>query len=179
MHTISQKDNLRFQVIRGFQTGYLEPVAHFVCWKLKNDWDDYNELYHATKYFDGLLKNPNLWIDSHLIMHDDQIKGCLFLVGGAISGIEPKYPIEDEPTALSLKYFHILDKGRGLGRFWLNEVVMPYYAERGFKRIYVNSSHPQSFPFYLRFGEEICRYNKVSDIGGIPREGRSFLLKLE
>ena len=76
MHTIAQKDSLRFQVTRGFQNAYLEPVAHFVLWKLKNDWDDYNELYHATKYFDGLQKTPGLWIDSHLIRCDDQITGC-------------------------------------------------------------------------------------------------------
>lgn len=85
----------------------------------------------------------------------------MLIVGGNIAHLEAKYSIENEEKALLLKYFHIVEKGKGCGSFWLNSVILPYYKSKGYLNLYVNSSHPDSFPFYFRLGTKIVDYTKV------------------
>jgi hypothetical protein len=103
--------------------------------------------------------------------------GVLIIVGGDLKKLETKYDIKDD--SLLLKYFHITEKGNGYGSFWLRSVVIPHYRERGFKHIYVNSSHKDSFPFYKRLGSLIATYEQMSDNNLHCREGSCFLINTE
>lgn len=176
-HIFTKGDQV-FGISHSFQPHYLLPVAEFVLWKLKNDWDDYNELYHAARYFENIKSDESLQIDTHLIIVGKELKGVVFIISGKVRRLETKYAIEKEENALVLKYFHILDRGRGTGQFWLQEVIFPYYRNQGFERVYLNSSHPQSFNFYRKFGTHIGDYTQESDNGLFVRKGSSFEILL-
>lgn len=174
----NDKDD-NFYLDKKFNIKYLLPIHRYVQWKIENDnWDDYNELNHASKFIENVKTLKNVWIDSHLFCKDDKINGVVFIVGGDITRIETKINFEDEAQSLLLKYFHIIHKGNGYGSLWLNAVIFPYYKRLGYRKIYVNSSHIDSFPFYNRLGEKISEYEQQSDNKIIIRKGNQFLIKL-
>lgn len=180
MILLYHNQELKFYIDTEFNISYLSPVQRFVQWKLENKkWDDYNELYHASKLIEILKTHNDIWFDSHLLFKEDQIIGVLFIVGGKISKLEKRFRIENEDKSLVLKYFHIIEKGNGYGSLWLNSIIIPHYREKGFKQIYVNSSHKDSFPFYSRLGVKISEYKQESDNLLNKREGGSFLIKIE
>ncbi len=180
MVLLFNNQELKFYVDSEFKIKYLSPVQRFVQWKLENNkWDDYNELYHASKLIEMLKIQNDIWFDSHLLFKKNTLTGVLFIVGGKITKLEKKFSIENETDSLLLKYFHIIEKGNGYGSQWLNSVVIPYYKEKGYKNIYVNSSHMDSFPFYNRLGKEISEYKQQSDNHLNNRIGRSFLIKIK
>ncbi|WP_339810558.1 hypothetical protein [uncultured Imperialibacter sp.] len=163
-----------FFLSQSFHPRFLAPTEHYVQWKLTNDWDDYNELTHATRFFDEAQKKPTLEVDSHLLMKGGKLKGALFILRGELATIESRYPIPEPEKSLILKYFHIMERGQGIGQRWLKEVIIPYYGKLGFADIYLSSSHPKSFGFYEKFGKEIATYTSASDNGLLTREGKCF-----
>jgi hypothetical protein len=179
MKILYESSNEKFAVDKDFDFAYLSPIGIFVQSKLINKyWDDYNELYHATRLVEGIQKDSSIWMETHSIIKNDDIVGVLLIVGGEIKRLEKKYEIENENHSLLLKYFHIIDKGKGYGSFWLKSVIFPHYKERGYERIYVNSSHKNSFPFYERLGSHISNYEQLSDNSLYQRKGSCFLIKL-
>lgn len=179
MKLLYNEKEINFYLDKKFNIKYLLPIHRYVQWKIENDkWDDYNELYHASKFIENINNFSNVWIDSHLFFKNDIIIGVLFIVGGNIKRIENKISFEDEAQSLLLKYFHIIEKGNGYGSLWLNSIVFPYYKKLGYDKIYVNSSHIDSFPFYNRLGEKIFDYEQKSDNEINIRKGNQFLIKL-
>jgi hypothetical protein len=167
-----------FFLSQAFHPRFLEPTGHYVQWKLANHWDDYNELTHATWFFDEVQKKVPLEVDSHLLMKGEELKGALFIVRGNLPSIESRYPIPEPEKSLILKYFHIMEWGQGIGQRWLKEVIMPHYIKLGFTDIYLSSSHPKSFGFYEKFGNEIASYTSASDNGLLTREGKCYRVKI-
>lgn len=158
---------------------FLEPVGKYVLWKLANAWDDYNELFHASAYFNKVITTNDLWINSHLMLNKADISGVAFIVGGNLRNIEKRIEIPDEDKSLLLKYFHIVDRGKGFGKKWLNNIIFPYYKNRGYQKIYIGSSHPESFLLYEKFGKCIYEYNSLSDNKLHQRKGRFFEIDLQ
>lgn len=179
MEVLHQRDNEKFTVDRTVNYKYLSPIGDFVQWKLENEhWDDYNELYHVTRLIEDIKKEQGIWIEIHSIIRNEDVMGVLLILGGEIKAFESKYEIEKENLSLLLKYFHVVDKGKGFGSYWLKSVVFPHYRERGYQQIYVNSSHQDSFPFYERLGSLITAYQQISDNRLYLREGNCFLIRL-
>jgi hypothetical protein len=117
-------------------------------------------------------------METHLLLRDNTILGVLLLLGGELTQVESKYRIENEHEAVLLKYFHISDKGKGYGNYWLKSVVFPHYKARGYSKLYTSSSHENSFPFYERLGSVIARYQQPSDNNCYERQGRCFAITL-
>ena len=93
------------------------------------------------------------------------------IVGGDIDTIvgEPDY--QPDKNSLVIKYFHIVERGLGLGQLWMKSVLMPYYQKIGYDRFSVGSSHPMSFKFYEKLGaKQIHTCEKESDHGLLTRE---------
>jgi hypothetical protein len=179
MEALLEKENKKFILEKKFNIRNLAPVGSYVQWKLENEnWDDYNELYHATRLTENLQKDSDVWFETHSLLKNDSVVGVLLIVGGKIKKLERKYQIENERQSLLLKYFHIVDKGQGLGSFWLSSVIIPHYRAKGFRQIYVNSSHKNSFRFYSRFGSLIGTYEQVSDNNLYKREGSCYKISL-
>lgn len=175
MEVLQKRGGDQFILNHDFDISYLGPIGHYVQWKLGNNhWDDYNELYHATRLTNDLRQDDKVWFDTHTIERSNEIIGVVLIVGGAIINWERKYPIEMESKSLLLKYFHIKVKGQGLGSYWLNSVILPHYRNKAYSHIYINSSHPQSFPFYERFGSVIANYQQMSDNNLHKREGKCY-----
>ena len=164
MEVLFEHENTSFCIENSPETEHLSPILSYIKWKLdSSQWDDYNEFFHACHWLEDLKKRSDVWFDMHLMLKNGVQIGVLLILGGAIQQLEPKYRIEDENQSLLLKYFHLTDKGNGYGSLWLKSVILPYYQKKGFKRIYVNSSHKLSFPFYRRFGKAIAEYRQESD----------------
>ena len=161
-----------------YKPQFLEPVGKYVLWKLKICWDDYNELFHAAAFFEKVNRDKTIHIDSHLMFKKSELSGVVFILSGNLRSIEQRMQIKDEQYALLLKYFHIVEKGRGYGMTWLNEVILPYYNSKSFTRIYLASSHPDSFRFYEKFGCAIGEYYSKSDNQLFVRQGKYFMLEL-
>ena len=178
MRIIGKKDNLNFVLYKSFESRLFSPIGKYVSWKLENKWDDYNELHHAVSYLEDLKSRDGIWYEIHTLESNKEIKGVLTIVGGDISTIESEKHLDLEKT-LVLKYFHILEKGKGHGSYWLNSVILPHYREKGFSNIHVSSSHPKSFDFYKKIGSELNSYTKMSDNGLFKRECKSFLIKID
>ena len=179
MNLLSEKEDIQFLVDPTFNINYLYPVQKFVEWKLENNcWDDYNELFHACQLVELLKKEESVWFETHLIVKNEVVIGSLIIVGGEIAKLENKYSIEDQEHSLLLKYFHIVEKGKGYGSQWLKSVIFPYYREKGYRQIFVNSSHKDSFPFYARLGNLIATYEQPSDNQIYTRRRNSYLIKI-
>lgn len=179
METLLIRSDEKFILQKKFDSRFMLPVSHFIQWKLDTgNWDDYNELYHATQLIEEIENDPEVWFESHCLIKNNALAGVLFIVGGKIRKRENRYEIKEEDKSLQLKYFHIIEKGQGYGSFWLSSVVMPHYRGKGFKQIYVNSSHMNSFAFYSRLGSWIADYEQWSDNRKYKRAGKSFLINL-
>lgn len=177
MKVLQEIDNIKFTLNQNFNYSLLTPVGDYVNWKISNDqWDDYNELFHVSKLIESLSQNLDLWFDTHNIIKNNKIIAVLLIVGGNIKRIEGKYELEEH--SLLLKYLHIIEKGKGLGSYWLQNIIIPYYKKQGFKQIYVNSSHQKSFPFYKKFGTSIASYEQMSDNNKFKRKGECFKINI-
>jgi len=177
MEILRTEKSVKYCFDKNFSYKYLIPVSRFVQTKLaQNNWDDYNELYHAVHLAERLKKETDIWCDTHFMLKDDSIAGVLLILGGKINTWGNRYWIENEEVSLFLKYFHITNKGQGYGSFWLDSVIIPYYKDKGYRNIYVHSSHEKSFPFYNRYGSEIATYEQMSDNALFKREGKIFLI---
>ncbi len=68
MKIIGTKDNdLKFILHTSFQSKLFSPIGRFINWKLENNWDDYNELYHAINYIEGIKRIEGIWYEIHII----------------------------------------------------------------------------------------------------------------
>lgn len=180
MTILNTNNNIDYIYQKDFNIQFLIPVASYVQWKLENEgWDDYNEFFHASRIIYQYIHAENVSLDSHIAQSNGEIIGCLFIVKGKINQWEDKYKIENEKKSLLLKYFHIADKGKGIGSYWLNHVILPYYKDQGFLNVYVNSSHPFSFPFYTRIGSKLTEYQTDSDNQLFQRKGKCFSIKIQ
>lgn len=55
MKIIGTKENdLNFVLYNSFDGSLFAPIEKYVNWKLENDWDDYNELYHVINFIESL-----------------------------------------------------------------------------------------------------------------------------
>ena len=177
--TLFENEHGRFSLHKAFDVNYLDPVRHYVNWKrATNRWDDYDEYQRAIDFLAGLQERPSIWFDTHILTADDTVSGVLLIVGGGISSIENRFKIDAEEQSLLLKYFHIVNKGKGVGSFWLSSVIIPHYHAKKFRQIYVSSSHEQSFPFYERLGLCIADYQQLSDNRIFQRQGKCFVIKI-
>ncbi|MDG3581078.1 hypothetical protein [Galbibacter pacificus] len=178
MEITSNKEGVIFSLHKKFHHNFLTPIGKYVNWKLENDWDDYNELYHSIRYIENLKKQPGICFETHTIEKNKNIIGVLLIVGGELDRMEDLSNLPENKTVL-LKYFHIVDKGNGYGSYWLNEVILPYYAKKNFEYLLVSSSHPKSFNFYRKIGKEIGTSVKKSDNGIYHRTVKSFRVLLK
>ncbi|KEO71801.1 hypothetical protein [Anditalea andensis] len=179
MKALQETETLTFTISKLFNHKLLTPISSYVNWKLDNEhWDDYNELYHVTKLILLLQKDPEVWFDTHNIVKNNTIVGVLLIVGGKVSKLENKYEIDNEEQSLLLKYFHLVEKGKGIGTHWIKNVIIPHYKNQGFNRIYVNSSHEKSFSFYQKFGKLVTTYEQISDNLIYKRNGECFKIDI-
>ncbi|MEH6705323.1 MAG: hypothetical protein V7691_11045 [Galbibacter orientalis] len=179
MQELGRKGTVVFYIHAIFHYNFLLPIGKYVNWKLKNDWDDYNELYHAIQYIENIKKQENIWFETHTMEKNNTVIGVVLIVGGALDQIEGElinYPID---KTLLLKYFHVVDKGNGYGTYWLHNVILPLYKNRGFEYLLVSSSHPKSFNFYRKLGKEVRTAVKKSDNGFFQRIVKSFCILLK
>ncbi|AUP78794.1 hypothetical protein [Flavivirga eckloniae] len=178
MKIIETKDNdVNFVLHQTFNNKLFLPIGKYVNWKLENNWDDYNELYHAVNYIENLKQINGVWFDIHTIEKNQELKGVLTIVGGDIDKLETDSYL-DKKTTILLKYFHIIEKGKGYGGYWLNAIIKPYYFDKGYRSIYVSSSHPKSFNFYNKIGTEVKTYTKKSDNQLYNRICKAFLIPM-
>ncbi len=171
----TKENNVNFVLYTSFNPKLFLPIGNYVNWKLQNNWDDYNELFHSLNYIENLKQTEGIWFEIHTIEKNNEIKGVLTIVGGHINQLEVDDNIENKNTIL-LKYFHIIEKGKSYGSYWLNSVIIPYYFNKGIEKIYINSSHPQSFNFYNKIGNEIKTFTKKSDNHLYERVCKTFLV---
>jgi hypothetical protein len=169
----------RYCIAKEFKPEFLEPIGKFVLWKLKNEWDDYNELYHATAFFEKIRYDKDLWIDSHLMLKNETIEGSAFVIGGNIQKAETRVEIYEERKSLLFKYFHVVEKGKGFGQKWLSKIIIPYYRNLGYQSFYITSSHPKSFPLYKKLGHCLDEYTTKSDNKLFERKGLFFEIDLK
>lgn len=109
MILLKQPNGLQFEVYKEFNVKYLEPILVNMLWKLKNEWDDYNELYHSCALVDNIKKSPDSWIDTHIITNGESVLGVVLIIGGKIeyekylkATVETKWE-----NSVMLNYFHI------------------------------------------------------------------------
>ncbi|MEM7511021.1 MAG: hypothetical protein AAF388_08825 [Bacteroidota bacterium] len=175
MKIIGTREDIQFVLHNTFEPKLYLPVGAYVNWKLENEWDDYNELFHAIKYIESLKETEGVWYEIHNLEKNHEVRGVLTIVGGELDKLGIDHNL-DTSTTLLLKYFHLMDKGKGYGSYWLTSVIIPHYAARGFQSIRVSSSHPKSFPFYEKLGTEINSFTKKSDNQLYERSCKTFLI---
>jgi hypothetical protein len=169
----------RYCISKEFKPEFLEVVSKYVTWKLKEGWDDYNELYHASSFFEKIRSEKGIWIDSHLMYKDDQLEGTAFVIGGNIQKAETRTEIYEERKSILLKYFYILERGNGFGNKWLSKIILPYYQNLGYQNIYVTSSHESSFSLWKKHGHCLEEYIVSSDNKIFKRQGLFFEINLK
>lgn len=172
---IGEKDQVHFVLHETFENRLLRPVGEYVNWKLVNGWDDYNELFHCSKFIEELKNRAAVWWHTHTIEKDNIVTGVLLIVGGEID-VSLGHSSKEETVLL--KYFHVQDKGKGLGSYWLQSVIMPYYRIQRYREILVSSSHPRSFNFYSKLGVEVDSNTKRSDNDLYDRDVKTFSIPI-
>ena len=182
MELLKKNDSLEYFVEKGFSPKYLEPIAKNVLWKIRNKWDDYNEVSHCCKFIESVRESRDIWIETHFIKNDSKILGVIFVTGGKVDlnqlfKLNLPYQFQ-EGKSIIISYFHIIPEARGVGEEWLRNVVIPYYREKGIEEIFIKSSHLKAFSLYARLGKEIETYTTQSDNRLYSRKGKIFLMKI-
>jgi hypothetical protein len=179
---LRKSGNLEYLVEKGFSPKYLEPIAKNVLWKIRNKWDDYNEVSHCCRFIESVRESRDIWIETHFIKNGSKIAGVLFVTGGNVdlsNLFKIKLPFQfQEGKSITISYFHIIPEERGVGEEWLRNVVMPYYREKGIEEIFIKSSHLMAFSLYSRLGKEIDGYTTQSDNRLYSRKGKIFQIKI-
>lgn len=182
MKIIGNINNINIGVSTEFKSEYLEPIIKNLLFKVKNGWDDYDELYHCCKLIESVKSNDNMNMDFHIMKKDEKYLGIILASRGTFGfDIFFKEPIlidEDDKDILILNYFHISPEGRGNGERWLSDFIMQYYKSKHYKAIYIKSSHPKVFSMYSRLGIEIGEYISSSDNELFIRNGKIFKILL-
>ena len=173
---IAFKEDFSYQLHTQFEESLYHTIKVYVDWKRQNQWDDYDEYTHSLDFIKQTI-DSELWYHIHTVEKQQEIKGVLTIIDGHTADADLLKDFVPAET-ICLKYFHIVDKGAGIGRYWLESVIMPYYRERGFKNILVSSSHPLSFKFYSKFGIELKTFTKPSDNKLFERACKSFLIPI-
>ena len=108
------KNDLKFILHQTFSSPLFSPISNYVSWKLENNWDDYNELYHAVNYIENLKQTASVWFDIHTLERKGTIIGVLTVVGGELEklGIEGEADLTE--SAL-VKCSHVVGGGVGEG----------------------------------------------------------------
>lgn len=181
MEIIDQRSGYVFGVAKEFEGRFLAPIIANLLAKSQNGWDDYNEVYHCTGLIEKVKARPDITMDFHVMERDEDCLGIALVsrgeIGSEIFFADKK--IIDEPLEASivLNYFHVAPSGRGNGEKWL-EKIMDYYQKKGFRFLFLKSSHPQAFSLYRRHGKPIGEYTGSSDNGLYQRTGRIFKILL-
>lgn len=181
MEIIDRRADLVFGISGEFEGRFLAPVIENLLLKSKQGWDDYNEVYHCTGLIEKVKARPDITMDFHVMEQDHDCLGIALVSHGDISSdiFFPNRGIVDEPEDLTvvLNYFHIAPRGRGNGEKWLKK-ILAYYQKKGYRFLFLKSSHPQAFSLYQRLGEPIGEYSGSSDNGLYQRTGRIFKIEL-
>lgn len=182
MEIIHNKNDINFGVTTEFNSKYLTPIIQNLLFKVENEWDDYNEVYHCCNLIESVRNSKDMNMDFHIMMKDKKYLGIALVSKGNIDyNIFFKEPIplnENNNDVLIFNYFHISQEGRGNGQLWFKDVIMPYYKSKNFKTMYVKSSHQKVFSLYSRLGEEIGEYTSNSDNQLFVRKGKVFKITL-
>ncbi|QZY54550.1 hypothetical protein [Crassaminicella profunda] len=182
MEVLKKINDLEFKVVEGFNIKYLEPIVLNMLWKMKNNWDDYNEVYHCCQLMESIQKTDDAWIHTHMMKKREEVVGVVFIEGGKIDfNHYLKVKINNEvinENNVMLNYFHIAPDARGNGYKWLSQMIIPHYKNKGIKNIFLKSSHEKSFSLYRRLGSEIGCYTTKSDNQLYTREGKVFQIKI-
>lgn len=182
MKVIHNINGINFGVTTEFNSKYLTPIIQNLLFKVENEWDDYNEVYHCRNLIESVKNIKDMNMDFHIMMKDKKYLGIALVSKGNIDyNIFFKEPIplkENNNDVLIFNYFHISQEGRGNGQLWFKDVIMPYYKSKNFKTMYVKSSHQKVFSLYSRLGEEIGEYTSNSDNQLFVRKGKVFKITL-
>lgn len=168
-----------FSVSDTFEGTMLLPIIKNLQDKAEHGWDDYDEVFHCMQLIHAAEEREDIRMSFHTFHRDGVCYGILLISEGEIGGLPYfKDQLEEELTesAIVLNYFHICPEGRGVGRKWVQLILMPYLKEQGIKKILVKSSHPKAFSLYERLGRQIGEYTSMSDTGKFEREGRIYEL---
>ena len=181
MEIISNINGVNLGISKGFKSEYLTPIIQNLLYKVENEWDDYNEVYHCCKLIEGVKSNKNMNMDFHIMKKDEKYLGIALITSGMIDYslfFKELINIEEEDSkVLIFNYFHISKEGRGNGERWLKKIIQ-YYKEKNYKAIYLKSSHPKVFSMYNRSGKEIGEYSSKSDNNLFERKGKIFKISL-
>lgn len=181
MPTLKQENDLIFSFETEFSSSYLRPIALNLLDKISRGWDDYDEVYHAGRLIHKVLQDPAMKMDFHSLKKFGAHLGTVLMTTGQINlelFFKNTVSIPPTETPVILNYFHIAPEGRGNGKRWLADVLMPYYKALGCSAIYLKSSHPKAFSLYGALGEEIGAYESISDNRLYTRKGKIFKLPL-
>jgi hypothetical protein len=182
MEVLHNRNDISFGVANEFNSKYLTPIIQNLLFKVENEWDDYNEVYHCCNLIERVRNNKDMNMDFHLMVKDKQYIGIALVSRGNIDTKtffkEPISLSENTNDILIFNYFHISQQGRGNGQFWFKDIIMPYYKAQNFKTLYVKSSHQKVFSMYSRLGEEIGEYTSSSDNQLFVRKGKVFKITL-
>lgn len=179
---LDENKEFRYCVADTFESNMLVPIIRNMLYKAENGWDDYNEVYHCCRFIEVIRKNPSAKMNFHYVKKGEDTIGVGLITYGDINTL-PSFPVDFHLTSstdkiLLFSYFHVSPEGRGIGEHWLRDIILPYYAGKGFESVYVKSSHPRVFSLYKRLGERVASYKSESDNGLYQREGEIFRISL-
>lgn len=171
-----------YSVTDTFESDMLVPITRNLLYKVENEWDDYNEVYHCCQLIETVRNSPEMKMNFHFIRNAQQTVGVGLITYGVIDMhiFFPDSFTLNEPmeSTLIFNYFHICAEARGTGEHWLRDIIIPYYKEKGFVSLYVKSSHPKVFSLYGRLGECVGQYESKSDNELHVRSGKIFRIRL-
>lgn len=179
---LGRRGDMEFWCSDTFHPTMLLPILHNLEAKTSEGWDDYNEAYHCCRLIESVRRDPELTMEFHTIRKGGEVLGVSLMTRGNI--LQPLFfpadlaPQESPDGLLVFNYFHIAPQGRGNGRFWLREILLPHYQKQGFQAVYVKSSHPRSFSLYASLGKQVGAYTSHSDNGLHTRTGVLFRIPL-
>lgn len=178
---LRKEQEYRFELHHTFKGEFLSPLIMNLNEKYIHEYDDYDEVYHCNQKIHQILSLPNVTLDFHVLYKGQQCIGIALISHGKLDSevfLDQKGVIPSPQEAIVLNYFHIYSKGQGLGTQWLRDIILPYYKELKKTTLYLKSSHPKAFPFYLHFGQKIGEYTTQSDNQLFTRSGALFKIDL-
>ena len=170
-----------FEMHTLFKGEFLSPIIHNLNEKYRHHYDDYNEVYHCNHLIHEIKKLTDVTLNYHTIYLNEQCIGIALISYGNLDStffLGQDHLIKNPTSAIVLNYFHISQKGQGLGTHWLTKVIMPFYKSQNKETLYLKSSHKNAFSLYERLGKKIGDYTTQSDNHQFQRHGHVYEIKL-
>lgn len=176
---LHENKDFKYYVTDIFNSKMLIPIVKNIRCNKENEWYDYNEMQRCHTLINS-IHETGLKLDFHSICKGEDMVGIGIIAHGTenVTFAFPKtfHPAEEADSIVICSQLHFPVEKLDMGNYWLENIILPYYSEKGFEALYVKSSYFKAISLQRGLGKRMEQYH--NDTGLKPQAERIYRIQL-